>query len=74
MGETKWVAVSSHRARERLERLTDGLGPSYGRWPKGKHPFGEYYEIPAALTVSIKGVRVLRKPPADLFKRWTSGA
>lgn len=68
MSNTQWVSVSSHRARQRLDQLVGGLGQSYGRWPSKGWPSGEYYELPAHHVIDIKGVRVLRKPPNDLFK------
>lgn len=72
MDETQWVTVTSHRARQCLARLVGELGPSYGRWPDKSWPTGEYYELPGHLVIAIKGVRVLRAKPRDLFKRWES--
>lgn len=69
-----WVSTTSHRSRDRLERVTGGQqGPEYGSW-KGR-PHGSYYHVPARLAedvARITGVTVLRKPPPELFKRWTA--
>ena len=71
-----WVSVTSHRGRDQLRLVSGPLGDGYGRWPPGGVPSGEYYQItrPADMTVlnRIKGVRVLRRAPADLFRRWRS--
>lgn len=68
-----WVEVTSHRARQRLARVLDGLGRSYGVWPaSGGWPTGEYYPVPAdrAASLSIPGVKVRKRAPrGDMFRR-----
>lgn len=66
-----WIRCNSHRARGKLLALTGPLD-SYGRWPDGEWPFGEYYEVDDSLreTVDrIKGLQIMARKPADLFKR-----
>ena len=71
-----WVSVTSHRGRDQLRLVADPLGDGYGRWPPDGVPSGEYYQIarPKDMTAlnRIKGVRVLRRAPANLFRRWLS--
>jgi hypothetical protein len=79
-----WVSTTSHRSRERLHvvmRLGDGGElVEYGSWGgrSGSLPAiatGAYYQVPARLAEqvrAVKGVRVLAREPARLFKRWTS--
>lgn len=71
MTETRWISVTSHRARQRLEYAVGGLGPEYGRWTQDHQIVGEYYEVAAASvpTRRIPGVTVLRSQPQNLFKR-----
>jgi hypothetical protein len=73
---TVWVSTTSHRSRDRLRRLVGDPGPEYGVWPRGKSPYGAYYEVPAAHADAVNripGARVLRARPGgtDLFKRWS---
>jgi hypothetical protein len=77
-----WVSTTSHRSRDRLRvamRLGDGGElHEYGAWSRPgarRIASGAYYQVPARLAAevaSIKGVRVLVKPPARLFKCWTA--
>lgn len=74
-----WVEVTSHRARDLLQRAVPDLGHDHGVWPKdgdGKTtgwPYGEYYKVDAevAATLGIKGVKVRKVAPrGDIFVRW----
>jgi hypothetical protein len=71
-----WVSVTSHRGRDQLRLVSGPLGDGYGRWPPDGVPSGEYYQIacPKDMTAlnRIKGLRVLRRAPANLFRRWLS--
>lgn len=73
-----WVSVLSHRARNTLKGIYGGdLPPSYGVWPKGQWPQGEYYRLPASVADScaaVRGLVVLKREPrgGDLFRRWSS--
>lgn len=68
-----WVKCSSHRARAALTRIMGVTSPaSYGRWPEGQWPSGEYYQVPVEFTGLIdqtKGLTVMKRKPADLFRR-----
>jgi len=74
--DTCWVSVSSHRGRAQLRTAAGPLGDSYGRWSDGGRVGGEYYQITRladmAVINRIKGVRVLRRAPTALFRRWTT--
>ena len=73
MSGTVWVSTTSHRSRDRLRRLAGELGREYGSWPKGKRPYGCYYQVPARLAGQVNripGARVLKHEPPALFKRW----
>ena len=73
-----WVSTTSRRSRSRLRMALcaageNGPGPEYGSWPEGGTPRGSYFEVPARHAEAIgriKGARVLRSAPKDLFKRW----
>ena len=71
-----WVSGTSHRGRDQLRMVADPLGDGYGRWPPGGVPSGDYYQIARLSDMTalnrIKGVRVLRKAPTHLFRRWVS--
>lgn len=68
-----WASVTSHRGRDQLRRAVGTLSDSYGRWAD-HGPTGEYYQIDPPVNMEeinrIKGVRVLRNAPKDLFRRW----
>lgn len=68
-----WVKCNSHRARGTLQRIAgEASDVSYGRWPDGQWPSGEYYQVPVRLAAEIgavKGLTVLKRKPTDLFRR-----
>ena len=61
------VRTTSHRSRDRMERVVAGLVP-YFSWARA----GEFYYVPAEsldAVLAIKGITRARKP-ADLAKCW----
>lgn len=72
-----WVSSSSHRSTQSLGRIL-GTEPrdlvSYGIWPAGDWPRGNYFQVPVEhipAVEKVKGLSVMKYGPrgGDIFKR-----